>query len=234
MSIPESKYQSDIYTHFKEIRSDEYRSIIRFFETHEQQINDLDFREFYDLKQTYLRALYQIGAYNSFVNLVDDLIEDTIYNNIKNYQGRDIFQELLFKKACSHHYLREFTQAEHILKELIKIAPENQQYSRFLKRNYSSSKPSYVRHTRAGSVLIFMLTTIVIAVEILIVRNFWPEQTSFFEKIRNALFITGLFVLISGDSIHYWLIHRKTNQLLREIKNKKTKNSKRRKEREYV
>ena len=229
MSISDST-QSDLYLHFKEIRSDEYRSIIRFFETHEPQINELAFREYFELKAAYMLSLYQTGSYNAYIRQVDHLIEDTIFYNIKIFQGRDIFQELLFKKACSHFNLREYVQARHILHELIKIAPDNELYLKTLRRLLSSKKPAYVRHTRAGSVLIFMLTTLIIAVEILVVRNFWPEYISTVERFRNLLFGLGITTLIGGDLFHRFQINRRTNHLLKEVRQKRKQSAEREKE----
>ena len=223
MQLSDSNYQSDLYLHFKEIRSDEYRSIIRFFEMHERQINELEFQEYFELKVAYIVSLFQTGSYNAYIRQVARVIEDSICFNVKIFHGRDIFQELLFKKACSHFHLHEHVQARHILHELIKMAPQNEHYIRTQRKVLASKKPAYVRHTRAGSVLIFMLTTLVIAVEILVIRNFWPEYIQTIERLRNLFFSLGITTLIGGDLFHRLQVKRATRSLLQEVRQKKKK-----------
>ncbi|MEO1513940.1 MAG: hypothetical protein AAFV95_02970 [Bacteroidota bacterium] len=234
MSISESKYQSDLYLHFKEIRSDEYRSIIRFFEMHKQQINELDFREYFELKVSYITSLYKTAAYNAYIQQVDSVIEDSIAFNIRLFQGRDIFRELLFKKASAHFHLQEHSQAKHILHELIKMAPDCELYLKTLRKVLSSKKPQYIRHTRAGSVLIFMFTTLVIAIEILVIRNFWPFLTSSVEYFRNILFGLGVATLIGGELFHRFQINRATKQLLQTVRHKKKRPANQEREEELV
>ena len=226
MSVQQPTYHSSIYQRFKKIESGQYREIIRFYEGCKDQIIELKFGEYFELQTLYTLALYEIGAYESFLSCVGQIIEESVINNIKYFHGRDIYQELLFKKANAHFQLFQYARATHILKELIKIAPDEKSYLHLLKRTLSNRKPQYVHNTRAASVFIFILTSIIIAVEILVVRNFWSEFVYLIEGVRNGLFVLGLVVLIGGDLLHYLQVNHSAEQFVQKTREQKRKRQK--------
>lgn len=205
-----STYYSKIYKEFKEISSNEHLSIVRFYESYESDIPQLNFTEYFELLITYCNSLFEIGAYQSHVRVVDIAIQSSILNNIKFYNGQDIYTDLLFKKAASCYNLMEYDQAEHILRELVKITPYNELVHRFLKKCLQKKQPDYLKNTRGLSILLLLVTALVVAIELLFVRTLMTDYVSIFETIRNSTFVLSL-ILIGGSAvchrieIYFWV-----------------------------
>ncbi|MEL6863956.1 MAG: hypothetical protein AAFP19_06040 [Bacteroidota bacterium] len=223
MTVKRSLEQSKIFQNFKEIESGEYHSIIRFYEEYRQQINTLEFDEYFELLIAYNESLFEIGAYQSYLANCEKALEETILNNIKFYKGVDIFQELLFRKAASHYHLLQYDQSEHILRELIKIDPYNDISIRFLRKCLGRRYPRFVKNTRAVSVFFFMLAALIIAIEILFVRHFMELYLPFVEGARNVLFGAGLLFLIGGEVFNYGRIAAGVNRFAKKVRQDKYK-----------
>lgn len=219
----DSYSNSHIYLEFKEIEQNEFRNIVRFFESHNSEIAQLEFNEYFELLLTYADALFEIGTYHSYLSVADQAIGITIEHNIKYYHGEDIFFNLLFKKAAAHYNLLEYDKSEHILRELVKMNPGNEMTVRFLKKSIRQNKPGFLKSTRAISVFLFLLTAGIIAIELCLVRPFFAEYISVIELVRNIVFGAGWTILIVGDLFYRWLVNNKVNKFIREVKQRKAK-----------
>jgi len=219
----DSYSNSQIYQEFKDIERSEFRSIVRFFESHTSEIAQLEFDEYFELLLTYADALFEIGTYHSYLSVADQAIGITIEHNIKYYHGEDIFFNLLFKKAAAHYNLLEYEKSEHILRELVKMNPDNEMTVRFLKKSIRQNKPGFLKSTRATSVFLFLLTAGIIAVELCLVRPFFAEYIPIIELVRNVIFGAGWTILLVGDLFYRWLVNNKVNKFVGIVKEKKQK-----------
>lgn len=221
MPYYQSTYHSKLYRDFKEIAGTDYRGVIRFYEENEQQIQKLDEDEHFDLLASYVNSLFEIGAYQRHLLMVDLVIETTVDQNIKSYRGEDLFYNSLFKKAASLYNLRKYAKAEYILCELIRIDPSNEEVPLFLKKCYRRKSPRLIQHTRAASIFLFLLTALIISIEVLFVRPFYDMYTPLIERSRFSTFGLGCFMLVAGDFLHRWQAEKKVSEFLREIRGAK-------------
>jgi len=221
MPISNPTQHSRVYLSFKEIEGREFREIVRYYEDHLFQIKQLEFEEYFELQVAYLNALFEIGAYNKYLELVEKSIEATILHNIKYHKGEDIFQKLLFKKAASYYNLMQFKRAEYVLCELINMNPHDEAVIILLKKTLRKNNLNLVKRTRAVSICLFLLSALVICVELIFVRSFFDEYTSRVELFRNGLFALGCLILVSGDLINYWRASRRVNLKLEKAKRRK-------------
>ncbi len=216
-----STYHSRIYQEFKTIDMQEHLSIVRFYEAYEKDIPRLAFSEYFELLIAYADALFEVGAYQSHLKMVDIAIEASILNNIKFYNGKDIFAELLFKKAASCHNLMQYREAEHVLRELLKINPYHELSTRFLKRCLRQQKPSWLRHAQAATIFLFLMSALIIAVEIVFVRGLFPEFTSTIEQSRSTTFLLACFIFAGSDLGHRFLVNHDVNSFIAYCKERK-------------
>ena len=218
MPFSPSLSNSQVYREFKEIEAREYRTIVRFFEEFEQDIYHLRFEEYFELLLAYVDALFEIGAYANHLKTVDQLIEISINHNITFYKGEDIFFELVFKKAAAHYNLHQYDKAEQILRELIKIDPENKLAIRFLIKCVHHDQPKFLKQTRGTSVLIFLITAATISVELVFIRSLYSSYGSVIELLRNVLFILGWVVLLLGEGVHLFKVRKLVTRFVSRIK----------------
>jgi len=214
-------YPSQLYRDFMEIDPGSYHQISRFVESHEEDLEYVDDEERFELLEGYVTALFEVGAYRKHLRQIDRVIEEIMQHNIRFFRGEDIFQKMLFRKAASHFQLMEYKEAEFVLMELLRINPAYADAAQFLKKCRRSQRPRLLRQSKALSVLLFLLAALVIAAEVLVVRNFYPEQVDWVEATRLALMGGGLLVLFGGDLIHRMLIEADVNEFLEQTRRRK-------------
>lgn len=192
-------YYSRIYRDFRAIGTKDYPSVVHYYEDHEEGIQQLEFSEYFEILAAYTYALYNLNEHNKHILMAEVLIGESISQNITEHKEEDIFYNTLLRKAVSYSNLLRFKDAEHVLRELVKIKPENIFTQRELNKCLFAQKPKYVKNLRAFSVLLFFLSAAVIVVELIFIKYFFPALTHYFEYTRIALFLLGIVVLISSE-----------------------------------
>lgn len=223
MSFQSKTYRSSLFQSFKAIDAGEFRQVVRYYERNEKAILQLDFDEYFEIFIAYTNALFEISDYRKHILMADVVIETSIVENISIVNGQEIFQSMLFRKAASHYNLLEYRKAIHVLRELLKIEPNNQDNARFLEQCLREEKPQLVRHARAIAIILFLSAALTVSIEVLIVRNFYPSWASIIEISRNSMFCLGLFILLGGILLHRWKCFSEVQRFIAEVKQNKIK-----------
>lgn len=214
-------YRSKLYRDFRAIEPGAWRNLIRFYEQNEAAIRGLDFDEYFDLLLAYTDALFEIGAWQKHLLMADVVIEISVMENLPEFNGREVFKHTLFRKAASHYNLLELEKTDHILRELLRISPNDADCANFLKKCLRSKRPGLIRHARAAAILLFLLSALIILLEMLAVRSFYPQYSRQIEIIRIAIFLSGLLVLGGGEWLHRWRCKCSVEDFIHESKEKK-------------
>ncbi len=220
MAYYQSTYHSKVYRDFKEIEINDYRKIVHFYEDHEANIRRLDEQEYFDMLTAYVDALFEIGAYQKHLLMVDLVIEAVIQRNIVIFRGEDIFRKMLFRKAASCYQTHDFDRAEYILKELLRMDTSNSDACLFLKKCLRKKEPALLQHARAVSIFLFLLTALVISIEVLLVRPFYQMHAPLVERSRITIFALGCVVLVGGNLFHRWRVDRQVSRFVEELNNR--------------
>lgn len=191
--------QSKIYEAFLAIEEGAFKEKIRYIEENFFKLRELDPDEYFDIMVLYGEALFETGEYARQTKLADHILEMSIERNIIIHRDQDVYFETLFKKAASLHNLDKIDQAVHILKELIKINPDHESTKLFLINCIIRQKKPTVRPYRNFSLVLLLSSAIVIAMELIFVRRWWPSWTVIIEMLRNGLFLGGVILLIAGE-----------------------------------
>lgn len=210
---------SKTFNDFKEIDIHAYQLIVDFYSKHVEDIQRLKFHEYFELHLAYIQALQETGLYQDLLKVCDETIEAVIQNNIRYYQGEDIYRKLLLQKSAAHYNLLEYHKAEFILKELIKINPRDGHAIRFFRKSQIHRPPSFVQNTRNVSLLLFLFTAMVICFE-MAYFGFGKSQSEMgmmIEIARNIVFLSGWLILILGDGIFRWKVFKETKSFIKTI-----------------
>lgn len=216
-------YYSQLYRNFRNIESGEYRKVVHFYERHEKEILQLEFDEYFELLVAYTQALFETETHQKHLLMADVVIEIAFAENITHLGGQEIFKHTLFQKSVSYYHLLDYKKAIHVLSELIKIDPDYQDATFFMARCLRKSRSKFVRNTRAVAIFAFLATALIICIEVLFIRNFATDWVSFVEWTRNITFGFGLFILISGELIHWLRARREVSKLVNSVKKVKNK-----------
>ena len=218
MSFQSQTYHSTVYRNFRNIDATEFRRIVRFYERYEKDIVQLDFEESFELLVTYTHSLFEIGEYRKHLATADKVISTSIVQNVTTVKGQEVYHTTLFRKAASHYNLQEYAQAKHILEELLKMNPYNVLSARLLLRVLRDDKPRYIRHARAASIFLYLLSALIICVEVLIVKPFYGQFTVSVEILRNMIFFIGVLVLIGSELWHRWKAYEYVHSFQENVK----------------
>jgi uncharacterized integral membrane protein len=199
--VPTSRprYFSPLYRNLRAIEPTDYHRLIREYEQQEQAIGRLDTREHFELIVLYVDALFETGAYRKHLLMVDQVLYLSFEENLQQVDGEDIFERMLFRKAASSYRLYDLDTAEHVLREMLRINPENDAARQFLEKTLYKKQVSAHQLMRATAVLSFLTAALAIFIELLIVRNFYRMYLATFVWARSFLFIFGLLALLVGE-----------------------------------
>lgn len=211
-------YQPEIYQQFHEIEETAYHDMVKFYEKHALLIDQLDIEAYFEVKSTYGIALFEIGRYREFIDLSQGLLEGIIYHNIKLIHGEDLYEKLLLKRAAAHYQLLAYDEAEFILRQLIRMNPNNNVAVYLLKRTLIRNQPKSITNVKGVSILLFLTAAALIASELLIVRAFFPEWSDAMESLRNLVFGAGFLALAGADLYHRMISIRVSNRLLEDAR----------------
>ena len=196
-SLENIKENSTFYQ-FMEIEQDSHHEKVRFFENNRSSIKsmDLDFRIY--VWCDYALSVFEIGRYQEFIKLSDQLIPLVVEENVYEVRGISIYEALLFRKGASLFNIHQYRESEYVFSELCKIEKEPINKKAWRKAKYRILKSS-VRFMEAISVLFFIATAVIIAIELLIVVTLYPDYSAIMEKIRLVTFGFGLLTIFSTE-----------------------------------
>jgi len=183
------------YYEFLEIDLDAHHEKVRFFEENRGEIYNLDFSYKIFIWCDYAISVFELGRYQEFIKLSDELIPTVINENIFRIRDIDIYSALLFRKGASLYNINKLEEAEYVFSELCRIEKDTLHQKAWTQTIQRILKGK-LRYLQAISVLLFIFTAILIAVELLVIRNFYPALTEDFEFFRICTFVSGFLVLI--------------------------------------
>lgn len=195
-------YESQLYRSFKAIESDSYRSILRFIENHTAELGKLAVAEYFDLQYAYVAALYETGAYARVVVETTELLELAITHNFRTVDGEDAFRMLLFRRANSLFHLMSYDEAERVVDQLLRLHPDYTVARQLYERIIYQRPNKWIGRGRATSVGLFLVSAVLIALEVLVIVHFFPERAAAIMQVRNACFLLGWVLLLGGDLVH--------------------------------
>lgn len=192
------RHHSQLYRQLRDVDPRDAQRIIRMYEEKEQEIGRLDVEEHFELTVYYSDALFSTGAYRQHLMMVDLVIQASMRYNLMVVGGveGDVFEHLLFRKAVSAYRLRDYSTAEHVARELVRINPGREIYVRFLRIVLFRSQHGMLQFGRGGFIFCLLLTAAAIVVQLLVLQPFYPDRAVQAQLLVLSLFVGGIAVLL--------------------------------------
>ncbi|PHI21540.1 hypothetical protein CEQ90_01630 [Lewinellaceae bacterium SD302] len=213
-------HYSPLYRNLAAIDPKDHQRIIREYEYLEQQIGQLDPDEYFKLTVWYVDALFATGAHRRHLLMVDLVIFASIDRNIQFLDGKDIYQRMLFRKAASAYRILDYGLCAHICRELIRMYPADPSARQLLQRALFQQKKPTLQFGRAAAIFCFLLTALVIVIDLLVVKNFYPAEHQAVIWIRNCVFFAGVLLFAGAYGLAFYRSRRGVQQYLKTIKSK--------------
>jgi tetratricopeptide (TPR) repeat protein len=207
-------FQKDIYKDFKRIEVGALRTIVYYYEQYEQAIRDLDEEQYVEMTIDYAQALYQLQWHNRFVVIVDNVLELIIIHNVYTYQGENVFEKMLFQKAVSSIETKNYASGILVLQELLKINPNYPLAYKNVQKAFLFQYPVFFKTIRASIIVLSLFTALLIAVELLVVHNFYPTYQPIVEHLRIGLFLVVLFLFFGSIAWHFVSVYTRAKTVL--------------------
>jgi len=201
-----------VYYEYQEIDHKAYQQRIRYYERNKKAISTLSYEMRLEMTIQYVVSLFEVGDYYAYLKYVDQLLAKVINENVFSIDGDDIYQELLYRKAASYHNIVDYNKADHIFSQLCRIDKQSILYKKTFLKNSMDSLRYRDQKIRAVIISMFLLSGLIIGVELLSIRPFFPELISTVELSRNVLFFGALLGIIFQElRIRYISWKRYTN-----------------------
>ena len=190
---------SDFYFEYHRMGNNAFRDKVRFYESNKTQINYLNYEERVDVDLDYVLCLFEIGKYHKFLSKADALIEVVITDNIFTYNGLNIYNDLLFKKAACLFNTGQYIKSEKVLKSIVKLDPENTTARALFAKCKRKQGRDWYESAKAMAVVMLISAVAVALIEILIIRPFYDELVPTFQMLKVTAFILGIISLIGNE-----------------------------------
>ena len=190
---------NDFYFEYHRMGDNAFRDKVRYYESNKALIHYLSYDERVDVDLDYLICLFEIGKYHKFLSKVDSLIELVIMDNIFNYNGLNIYNDLLFKKAACLYNTGQYIKSENVLKALVKLDNENMTARALFGKCKRKQGRDWYEGTKAIAVVMLISAVFIAVAELLIIRPFYNELASSFSMLKITSFTLGILALIGNE-----------------------------------
>jgi hypothetical protein len=213
----QARHYSQLYRRLRDVDPRDFQRIIRMYEEKETEIGKLDVLENFELTVYYVDALFHTGAYRQHQMMVDLVIQTSIKHNIRRVPGieQDIFHYLLFRKAASAYRLQDYDSAIYVAQELIRMCPGEDLYVRFLRAACFKEQKATLQFGRASFIFCMLLTALVITLDLLVVKHFYPTGTEAMQWLTIDLWVIGLLLLVGSYGYAYFRAERYAHKFQR-------------------
>lgn len=213
-------YKNEAYFEYFSHEQSAFREKVRFYEENQDKFFLLDPVEKLEMDMDYCLSLFEIGRYQRFLQKVDPVIEDVIYENVFEYMSSRIYEELLFKKAACYYNMQDLKKAESLLIQLMRIDPNHPGAASLLalcKRK--SDRDIFVMFKALAVVSLFIAISITIA-RIILIEPFYDQYLLPFMWLRNGLIVLAILFWVSQECLINYEIFRETGRFASVILNR--------------
>lgn len=213
--------QLRLYRNFKAIEATDYYELIRYYERNEDAILRLEFDAYFDCTARYTEALFQTEEYGKHLVMVDHLLQLIIEYNVETHNGQDIYVFSLLRKGTSQYFQKSFSEAEHTLRETVKIAPWEKQPVRLLFRSLLRQAPYWMRQVRFIAAIGICMAIGFRMLTYLIVQPYFSAYIGFADMTYFVALAGGLGIWFLGELAHYLLCWFATRKFVNKMLKKK-------------
>ncbi len=174
----------------------DYRKRVLYFEQNIKNNITIDYFEMLELKVEYIFALFELGRYEKYLQLVDDCIEEVVYQNFYTINDRDVFQLMIFKKANCFLNLERYDEALVIYKQLCNIDSNNKDYKSAFGLANRRINASKIHRVNIYIMLFFLGGLMLKFLDIFIIDPFYIQYHDVFVILSDGLAIIGFILLI--------------------------------------
>lgn len=186
---------------FKHRSIQRHNDFIHFYIQYFNEIGQLEFKEYLEIKLIYLEALLFLGRSNFFHDTVDQILEDIIFHPITNPYLKNLYIEALLLKAKMYREEKLLEKALNIYLEVNRIKPKSRKIR--IELFLLQFKMEQIKNILWIKItLLTLILTLIMSVLIVLNINFsYPFWQNNLYVFRNSFFYCALIIIISTNLI---------------------------------
>jgi len=200
---------TEAYIEFFKINRESYGEKIRFFESNRTQIDFLPEAENLELRLFYLIALFEVSEYQKYLFLVDQAIEQVVLENVYDFNGGDIYYQLLINKASSLYHLFRTTEAKTLSYQLRGINPNDKRNNFLFQKIHQRNLSDKTRHIKAIGIALYFFSGFIIAIQLFLIDPFYNQYNLSAQWLWQGFFALASVVLVFNELRIKYLAKRK-------------------------
>lgn len=186
---------------FKAKSNQRHVDFIHFYVQYFNEIRQLEFNEYLEIKLVYLEALLFLGKSNLFHDTVDQILEDIIFYPITNSYLKNLYIEALILKAKMYREEKLLEKALKVYLEVNRIKPNDRKIRielfLLLFKMEQIKNIQWIKMTLLALILT-LITSVLILLDIDFSYPFWQNNLNVF---RNFFFYAAIILIISTNLI---------------------------------
>lgn len=190
---------SNFYSNFVNLDKQAFDVIIHEFQSNKNLIQLLSIEQKLELKIIYLEALYQVGKYGTFLREVDEIIEDSIRYHKEDESNRNLYEDLLLKKATALFHQGYLGESQYVATELVKINPFDTLHKALLTRIYYRRNESNFHYIKVVCLFLIFSSALMYGSNLLIVRPFYGEYLPLLFDLGFVVLNVGVLVYVVSE-----------------------------------
>ena len=191
----------NLYNQFLYMDEKAFYDKVRFFEQNESDVFNMNLNDSIWIQSVYLDAVFQIGDYRKYVDKSQKLLQRIVYYNISQFQGEDLYEEVLQKRASSFYHLRKYDDCARIAQELLKINPSRKDTKTVLLYTIRSSFEKINKIIKALFITALFGAAFVLIFYQIVIFSFFPSIAEWFLDLTANIFAPIFLLLISAKVI---------------------------------
>jgi tetratricopeptide (TPR) repeat protein len=207
----------ELYTSFKETGQQSFRSIVDFWDEHYNDLYKLPLDKYFDLLNTYARALFELGKYKKYLSKAEEILSLSFEYNLTHWEDKDVVIHILLKKAAAHFHLYELQDAKKSILQVLALSPNHSAARHLLQRCVHRESRSKKQIWRAITILLLLAAALSVAAELIIIRPFFPAAIELTEFVRIGLFVAGLCLWAGAETIQWLRERKKCAQIIEDL-----------------
>lgn len=186
---------------FKHKSNQRHIDFIHFYVQYFNEIRQLEFNEYLEIKLIYLEALLFLGKSKFFHDTVDQILEDIIFYPITNSYLKNLYIEALILKAKMYREEKLLEKALKVYLEVNRIKPNDKKIRiellLLLFKMEQIKNILWIKITLL-SLIFTLIISILIVLNINFSYPFWQNNLYIF---RNSFFYGAIILIISTNII---------------------------------
>lgn len=220
MMYEDKRTYHEYYHIFLRIPPEDYLQKIGFYESNQRLFSHLDEESFQEVFIEYLLALFESGSYRKFLEHVNEGLVMVIQKNIYLHKEKDIFLELLFRKAASHYNLQQIESAKTVLKELLRIRSSEKLYQNFFWKIRMEEENHKHRYIYGSITLLLIVAIILLFLEMMVIEPFYHQYAEYFILTTKYLLVSSVIIVLF---VKFHFAQKIRHEISRIIASKNTK-----------